>query len=63
MLWKDGFAVASLCAERNAPSLASAALPPRSTQATAPHARSLPYSSEQQESEERSGIRCALEVA
>ena len=31
-------------AERNAPSLASAALPPRSTQATAPHARSLPYS-------------------
>ena len=32
------------CAERNAPSLASAALPPRSTQATAPHARSLLYS-------------------
>ena len=34
----------SACAERNAPSLASAALPPRFTQATAPHARSLPYS-------------------
>ena len=34
----------SAYAERNAPSLASAALPPRSTQATAPHARSLPYS-------------------
>ena len=31
-------------AERNAPSLASAALPPRSTQATAPHARSWLYS-------------------
>ena len=34
----------SACAERNAPPLASATLPPRSTQATAPHARSLPYS-------------------
>ena len=39
----------SACAERNAPSLASATLPPRFTQATAPHARSLPYSTEQQE--------------
>ena len=34
----------SAYAERNAPPLASAALPPRFTQATAPHARSLPYS-------------------
>ena len=39
----------SAYAERNAPSLASATLPPRFTQATAPHARSLPYSTEQQE--------------
>ena len=39
----------SACAERNAPPLASAALPPRFTQATAPHARSLLYSNEQQE--------------
>jgi hypothetical protein len=34
----------SLCAERNAPSLVSATLPPHFTQATAPHARSWLYS-------------------
>ena len=34
----------SLCAERNAPSLVSATLPPYFTQATAPHARSWLYS-------------------
>ena len=44
MLWKEGFAVSSLCAERNAPLLASATLPPRFTQATVPHARSWLYS-------------------
>ena len=44
MLWKEGFAVDSLCAERNAPSLVSATLPPHFTQATAPHARSWLYS-------------------
>ena len=34
MLWKEGFAVDSLCAERNAPSLVSATLPPHFTQAS-----------------------------